>query len=214
MAFKHDNHTHETVAEARTCASASVSARAVQRHEEVQPAMATEAQVEYIKSLLESREVTEDAAATTRRMLPNYTKSMAHKVIDTLKEYPVKAKGTTNLKPGQGPGWFPEFEDGYYALRNGDGVVHFYRLTHDDREGSRYFGWPCLQAQASDELHLIKNRAVKIEVIEKINEDRRTAQMLYAQELGNCYVCGRTLTDETSRELGIGPVCRGKKAAA
>lgn len=31
----------------------------------------------------------------------------------------------------------------------------------------------------------------------------------YALESGNCYVCGRTLTDPTSIRLGIGPVCRG-----
>jgi len=31
---------------------------------------------------------------------------------------------------------------------------------------------------------------------------------LYGTELGECGVCGRTLTDEKSRAYGIGPVCR------
>jgi hypothetical protein len=35
-----------------------------------------------------------------------------------------------------------------------------------------------------------------------------TSQKLYATELGQCYVCGRTLTDDTSRAMGIGPTCR------
>lgn len=37
-------------------------------------------------------------------------------------------------------------------------------------------------------------------------EDAQTFGQLY----GVCCVCGRTLTDETSIELGIGPVCREK----
>jgi hypothetical protein len=30
----------------------------------------------------------------------------------------------------------------------------------------------------------------------------------YGQEIGRCYRCNRTLTDQTSRDLGIGPTCR------
>lgn len=41
--------------------------------------------------------------------------------------------------------------------------------------------------------------------------DPKTAGMAYALESGNCYVCGRLLTDPTSIELGIGPICRGDK---
>lgn len=33
----------------------------------------------------------------------------------------------------------------------------------------------------------------------------------YGQEVGECYACGRTLTDEQSRLDGIGPVCKGKR---
>ena len=36
------------------------------------------------------------------------------------------------------------------------------------------------------------------------------AQVTFGQELGRCYRCGLELTDETSRSLGIGPVCREK----
>lgn len=38
------------------------------------------------------------------------------------------------------------------------------------------------------------------------------AGQLYGQKIGRCYKCHRSLTDETSRQLGIGPECR-KKAA-
>lgn len=39
--------------------------------------------------------------------------------------------------------------------------------------------------------------------------DPTAAQQGYAKVSGNCYICARTLTDPTSIDLGIGPVCRG-----
>lgn len=45
----------------------------------------------------------------------------------------------------------------------------------------------------------------------KDEADALRAKMLFGQKIGKCGECGRTLTDETSRELGIGPVCRDKK---
>jgi hypothetical protein len=32
----------------------------------------------------------------------------------------------------------------------------------------------------------------------------------YAELIGRCYVCGRTLTDPDSRARGIGPICMDK----
>lgn len=39
---------------------------------------------------------------------------------------------------------------------------------------------------------------------------REYFQQMYAKVSGNCYVCGRLLTDPLSIELGIGPICRTK----
>jgi hypothetical protein len=33
------------------------------------------------------------------------------------------------------------------------------------------------------------------------------AQVLYGQQIGRCGVCNRTLTDQVSRDRGIGPHC-------
>jgi hypothetical protein len=33
---------------------------------------------------------------------------------------------------------------------------------------------------------------------------------LFGQKIGSCGRCGRTLTDEHSRAVGIGPTCEGK----
>lgn len=45
--------------------------------------------------------------------------------------------------------------------------------------------------------------------VEVLLDGPTKAQKDYSLHSGNCYVCGRMLTDPTSVELGIGPVCRG-----
>lgn len=46
--------------------------------------------------------------------------------------------------------------------------------------------------------------------LRKILADIGEAQQEYARLTGRCYVCNRKLEDETSVELGIGPICRNK----
>ena len=55
----------------------------------------------------------------------------------------------------------------------------------------------------------IRNRQVRESVLTAIANDS-DALARYGQELGECGVCGRELTDEQSRAIGIGPVCREK----
>jgi hypothetical protein len=55
----------------------------------------------------------------------------------------------------------------------------------------------------------IRNRQVRESVLTAIANDP-DALARYGQELGECGVCGRELTDEQSRAIGIGPVCREK----
>lgn len=100
----------------------------------------------------------------------------------------------------------PNVPDGYYATRDPDGTVHFWRVSHRN-------AYLVLQVQASDSLHEVRSYARKVGVAKRIVSDISAARALYASELGRCYACGHTLTDETSRRLGIGPVCRGRKAA-
>jgi hypothetical protein len=98
----------------------------------------------------------------------------------------------------------PEVEPGRYALRGEDGVVRFYRVK-ESKQGRTY-----VMIQASDELHLVHWYRGGRDVVEAIAKDPAAAHELYGQELGHCWKCGRTLTDQTSRDLGIGPDCRSK----
>lgn len=50
----------------------------------------------------------------------------------------------------------------------------------------------------------------KLKVLTKIAENPEGAGKRFGQEVGVCCRCGRSLTDETSRAMGIGPDCAGK----
>lgn len=96
---------------------------------------------------------------------------------------------------------------GYFAINVADGFggapVKFYRVKAKGR-------YVFIDAQASDEYHSVRSpQSLKL-VLRAILVDPRKASERYADELGRCYRCGRTLTDETSRSIGMGPECRSK----
>lgn len=67
-----------------------------------------------------------------------------------------------------------------------------------------------LYAQASEDLHPITKAEAVAAVLEAIKADPKVASILYGIKLGACGVCGRTLTNQESRDAGIGPICREK----
>jgi len=96
---------------------------------------------------------------------------------------------------------------GYFALLEADGVK-FYRVRSPLK--GKWAGYVFIDAQASDEFWPVRTREMTKFVLEGILADPEAAGLLYATELGRCYRCRRTLTDETSRERGIGPECYRK----
>jgi hypothetical protein len=79
--------------------------------------------------------------------------------------------------------------------------VRFYKLRESKR-GKRY-----LVAQVSDEERMVPWGEALI-VARRIAADPMAAMLRYGTELGSCGHCGRTLTNDESRALGIGPKCR------
>lgn len=55
-----------------------------------------------------------------------------------------------------------------------------------------------------------KAQAADIEAVKATAANPLELAIAYGQRTGNCSCCGRTLTNHTSVELGIGPVCRTK----
>lgn len=168
---------------------------------------ATEKQVSFIERLLSERDLGEtyESYPEVVEMLKQnkqLTRETASGFIETLLSLPAKSTGSA---PASADSQY-EIPAGRYAAEREDGVLAFYRL--DRPTEGRWAGYAFLSVQASDELHPIKGHAAKEAILSKIAEDPAGAARRYGQEIGSCAICGRTLTDETSREYGIGPVCR------
>lgn len=102
-----------------------------------------------------------------------------------------------------------EVPEGRYAIKGEDHVVRFYKV--DRPTEGRWAGYVFVKIQASDELHNLRSKASREDVLRRIAEAGVEESMrLYGLELGKCGHCGRTLTDEESRAYGIGPKCRAK----
>lgn len=100
---------------------------------------------------------------------------------------------------------------GHFALRapqDEGGMVKFYRVKLIT--GGQWAGKVFVDAQASDDFWPVKAPVALQWILSGIVADPHAAEELYGTELGQCYRCNRTLTDETSRALGIGPECRSK----
>lgn len=97
---------------------------------------------------------------------------------------------------------------GYFAINVADGLggapVKFYRVSQV-ANGRVY-----VDVQASDDYHPVRTPQSLELVLGAIMVDPVKAAERYASDLGKCYRCGRTLTDETSRSIGMGPECRSK----
>lgn len=135
-------------------------------------------------------------------------KRLVSDAIDRLKTHVARMEAAKPARPVAPAPKKPapvDVEDGRYALRGEDGVVRFYRVKHAKSSGRVY-----AMIQAGSELHPVRRYEGGRQVVERIAEDPEAAQVLYGRELGECYHCGRDLTDELSRSLGIGPVCRSK----
>lgn len=157
----------------------------------------TDKQVAYLDSLIASKGTDMHRLIDTTTV----TKWDASRLIDEL----VKVRAPQPAPaPVVKPQPLPAVPAGRYAVEQ-DGVLRFYRL--DCPTEGKWAGYTFLKVQASDEFWPIKDAATKTQVLSAIAADPRAALERYGKELGVCGICGRTLTDEESRSIGIGPVC-------
>lgn len=110
--------------------------------------------------------------------------------------------------------YFDDIPDAYYALRDAEDSSHiiFYRVStwarpwkDEDRPGRKV-----QHVVGGDKLYPM-NRVAARTILRQIREaGPRKAAKLYADEIGQCCRCNRTLTDDHSREVGMGPTCESK----
>lgn len=157
--------------------------------------LATEKQVNYMEGLRDGKDLSsltpEQVAWLRDADFKTVTKKRASDVIGQLKDLPWLPRDAANL---------PDVKDGRYAIPKDDGTLMFYSV----KQGQKVT-W--VDVWASDARWPVKDSAERWRILNAIKDDP-DAGPRFGREIGRCYVCGRTLTDETSRALGIGPICR------
>lgn len=116
--------------------------------------------------------------------------------IDWLKDQPKLATARIPI---------PDVPAGRYAVTGEQGQTVFLKVDRP-AEGT-YAGRTFVKVQASDEYHPMALPVAKALLAKILADGLKAASIRYGKELGFCGVCGRILTDETSRAEGIGPKC-------
>ncbi|AYB70586.1 hypothetical protein SEA_SERENDIPITOUS_45 [Mycobacterium phage Serendipitous] len=100
---------------------------------------------------------------------------------------------------------------GRYAVETEDGATNglaFYKV--DRPTEGRWAGYVFVKLMVSDDEQRLSQKASQA-VLQKIAAaGPAEASARYGHEIGECGVCGRTLTNDESRAYGIGPDCRKK----
>jgi hypothetical protein len=175
----------------------------------------SEAQANWLVDILVKREVA-DAESILVRLEQGLAKMAGSALITAHKNAPFKQVRVTAamaeaIAPGASTAEIEavELPAGRYAVCDPtDSVIKFFKF--DRPTTGRWAGYSFLKVQASDDLYPVRDQAKKALILAEIAKDVKGAEQAYGQLLGRCYACGRTLTDATSRELGIGPECRKK----
>lgn len=101
----------------------------------------------------------------------------------------------TEVKTRYGMGWDTKTEWAFYKV--------------DKPETGQWAGRVFLKKLASDDEYAIRGTLYR-DVMDVILADPQKAMLDYGKEIKHCGHCGRTLTNEDSRNRGIGPVCAEK----
>ena len=108
---------------------------------------------------------------------------------------------------GRGSADFSAVPGGYYATASatGNNDLDFWYVTEGTRNPAIRFVKRVIGGSGNERVHRSTALAA-LSAILAAGTDK--SGLRFASELGRCRKCGKHLTDETSRALGIGPKCR------
>jgi hypothetical protein len=203
---------HQTVAEVRACYGVPEKIPVPQEanqslHQGAPPAgagdKATEKQLAFISNLQSERDM---ATLDPDKVV---TKREARELIDWLLKFP---KTQESVAPSQVKAKTDAFKDipaGYYATDSltGNNDLDFWKV--DRPTEGKWKGYIFVKRVIGGQPDVNVRKHEKTKILRAIRDaDPAEASALFGQKLGMCGKCGRHLTDEQSRAIGIGPVCR------
>lgn len=174
--------------------------------------VATDKAVSYCGALMLEKAVSTgaDVEAATASIYGWLSGRSADDVSDSINR--LKAEGFTGRTSA--PAAAPSVDAvpaGRYAVATEDGAINTLAFYKVDRptEG-RWAGFVFVKLIVSDDEQRL-SKAASATVLAKIAAvGAEAASAAYGHEIGACGVCSRTLTNDESRERGIGPICAAK----
>jgi uncharacterized protein DUF6011 len=177
--------------------------------------LATGTATEFVVSILASRARWKSLTKGQYRGLMNMVRAEVL-AADRTAEQLIK-----QIETGIEPLDLSKIPSGRYAVDEDD--PKFYQIDNiqdeKDRFGNRnkWCGWVFASLKISDDRIKLgsqrpgqKYQGQHEENLRKIANDPLAAAQLYGRLIGECGICGRTLTDPDSIALGIGPICAEK----
>jgi hypothetical protein len=161
-------------------------------------APASDAQVNFIESLLRDRQVDELQRITvTAELGQGITKSRASEVIVDLKGLPwVPKTGAVAASTSEAAA------EGVYEL---DGTFYAVRTSRNDN--TRRYAYEAFITDSAVNFEYAKGVVYRLADARALTVDEVEALSL---QFSRCFLCGRTLSAKASKAAGIGPVCRKK----
>lgn len=102
-----------------------------------------------------------------------------------------------------------------HAVKNSEGTLTFVRVDRPNKAGSNWVGWTFVKQVIGPREERVGRQkpgetyeGTLVGILGKVLHDPVASMAAYGREIGECGRCGRRLTDETSRNYGIGPDCR------
>lgn len=157
------------------------------------------------------------------------TRAEASEAISRLKSMPRFPQGVqiervivSSRQPGD-DNMSPPMEEGYYALKLDGKLIPTgkYALVNAPTNTVNDISFWSVWVNEAGTIWRLKQvvgpnlenvaHSVILPVLRRIAADPEAAMALYGHEVGQCGACGRRLTNETSRRLGIGPICRSQR---
>jgi hypothetical protein len=178
----------------------------------------TTKQEDYLNKLLNDRPMFRDVENLWPENIAKLSKSDASAKISEVLAVPKESRGDDS-KTFAGSSELTEIlegiDDGYFALpsKTGTNDLDFIRLSSNQGRGNpankgKRWVQRFLGGQGLIEIRMTEQIEFARLVIALTSVGREKAQALFGQEIGRCGCCGKSLTDETSRSIGIGPKCR------
>lgn len=178
--------------------------------------MASEKQINYIKSLASQKDLTTlepqyKAALLTDVYLQTLSNRQVSELLDVLKLLPraTSAEGSATEQTE-----LQQAEEAVEAARYFivDPTDNTEKFIHVDKPKapSRWAGYTFVSIRASDDLYRVKSASHRLALLQAIAKDPIHAMNEYGIRLEVCGMCGRTLTQKDSRLRGLGPICAAK----